>query len=137
VVLDPHTNNQTDREQPLRSVSPLKAGFALACPRCGKGKLFTKGYLVPGDSCAACGLDWSFIDSGDGPAIFVLFILGFGLVILAAVMEALFSPPLWVHAVLWVGGTVGGTFYFLRVLKAYMIALQYRHDAKEGRLKHD
>lgn len=134
---DSHLNSKTntDRELASRSVSPLGAGLKCACPKCGEGKLFTAGYLVPGEVCAHCGLDFSFIDSGDGPAVFVLFILGFGLAIIAALLHALFAPPMWVHAVVWVCGTVAGTFYFLRVLKAYMIALQYTHDAKEGSLE--
>ena len=53
------------------------AGIRGRCPRCGKGALFHTG-LVPKPSCDNCGLDYSFADSGDGPAIFAIFILGFG-----------------------------------------------------------
>ena len=48
-------------------VSPLKAGLACRCPRCGRGKLFS-GYLTVGAPCGVCGLDLSDHDSGDGPA---------------------------------------------------------------------
>ena len=57
-------------------VSPIAAGLACRCPRCGRGRLFD-GYLTVAARCSACGLDLSKADSGDGPAVFIIFILGF------------------------------------------------------------
>ena len=37
--------------------------------------------------CANCGLDYGFADSGDGPAVFVILIIGFIVVGLALWME--------------------------------------------------
>jgi len=39
------------------------------CPRCRQGKLFS-GLLTLRKKCEGCGLDYSFADAGDGPAIF-------------------------------------------------------------------
>ncbi len=57
-------------------VDPVKTGLKGCCPRCGQGKLFD-GLLSLKPRCAACGLDYSFADAGDGPAVFVILIVGF------------------------------------------------------------
>lgn len=79
------------------------------------------------DICESCGLDLAKNDSADGPAVFLIFVLGFSLVPLAWLFELAFAPPLWVHAVLWSAVALGVTLGALRPLKAYVIALQYRH----------
>jgi uncharacterized protein (DUF983 family) len=107
-------------------VSPLVAGLLCRCPRCGQGRLYS-GLLTVAPACARCGLDLRAHDAGDGPAVFVVFILGALTVGLAILVEALFSPPLWVHAVLWTPLVIGGAILLLRPLKAGLIALQYRH----------
>jgi uncharacterized protein (DUF983 family) len=70
-------------------------------------------------------------DAGDGPAVFVIFILGFAVVGLAGVVEYLFRPPLWLHAVLWLPATIAGTLVLLRPLKGLTVALQYRFRSVE------
>ena len=82
--------------------------------------------------CPECGLDFAAQDAGDGPAVFVVFILGAVVVALAIVVEILFAPPLWVHIVLWTPVILGGAIAMLRPLKAGLIALQYRHRALGG-----
>jgi uncharacterized protein (DUF983 family) len=113
--------------------SPITAGLAGRCPRCGKGKLFA-GFLTPSASCTACGLDLSFADAGDGPAVFVILLAGFVVVGLALVVEFLYQPPFWLHALLWGPLILVVTLGPLRPLKGVLIALQYHHDAAEGRL---
>ncbi len=83
------------------------------------------------DNCAVCGLDLTKNDSADGPAVFLIFILGFLLVPLALITDNLFSPPLWVHAILWGSVALGLTLGALRPLKAYIIALQFKHRPKD------
>ena len=107
-------------------VSPLAAALSCRCPRCGEGKLYD-GLLSVAPVCARCGLDLRAQDAGDGPAVFVVFILGALTVGLAILVEAEFAPPLWVHIVLWVPLVLGGAILLLRPLKAGLIALQYRH----------
>ncbi len=103
------------------------------CPRCGEGRLYGRG-LEPAPSCSACGLDYRFVDSGDGPAVFVILIVGFVVVVGALVTEVKFAPPYWLHALLWLPLTIVLSLGLLRPAKALMIALQYRHRAEEGRL---
>jgi uncharacterized protein (DUF983 family) len=110
----------------------MLAGLSCACPRCGKGKLF-QGFLTVRPRCEACGLDYSFADSGDGPAVFIMFFAGFVVVGAALVTEVVYRPPFWVHAVLWLPLILIVTLGPLRPMKGLMIALQYHHQAAESR----
>ena len=114
-------------------VSSLRVGVTGCCPECGKGHLFS-GFLAISKRCDACGLDLSFADAGDGPAVFVILIVGFLIVGAALLVEVNFEPPLWVHAVIWLPLMLALALGLLRVLKAGLVALQYRHDARQGRL---
>lgn len=115
----------------MTQVSPFKAGLLCRCPRCGEGKLF-KGYLKLAPTCSACGLDLAFADSGDGPAIFVIFLVAPLIIALAMVVGAIFNPPPYVHLFLWIPATLILSLALLPPFKATMVALQYRHDAHEG-----
>ena len=114
-------------------VDPVRAGLSGRCPRCGEGRLF-KGFLAVGERCGNCRLDYSFADAGDGPAVFVILIIGFVVVGLALWMEVNHNPPLWLHFLLWIPLTVVLSLFTLRALKGLMIVLQYRNKAAEGRL---
>lgn len=120
-------------EHHYEPVSPIAAGLACRCPRCGRGKLY-KGFLDLAPRCEACGLDYGFIDAGDGPAVFVILIGGALVVVLALWVEVKYEPPLWLHALLWIPAILGVTLGLLRPFKAVLIALQYRNKAAEGRL---
>jgi uncharacterized protein (DUF983 family) len=118
----------------MSSPSPLVAALTCRCPQCGQGKLF-QGFLTLRPRCDACGLDYSFIDAGDGPAVFVILGAGFIVVFAALIVEVLYEPPFWLHAVLWLPLILLTTLLPLRWIKALLIALQYRHKAAEGRLE--
>lgn len=115
----------------MTQVSPFKAGLLCRCPRCGDGKLF-KSYLKLAPACTTCGLDLAFADSGDGPAIFVIFLVAPLIIALAMVVGAIFNPPPYVHLILWIPATLVLSLALLPPFKAIMVALQYRHDAHEG-----
>jgi len=109
------------------SVSPFVIGLMCRCPRCGKGKLFA-GLLDVQEVCNHCQLDLTAHDAGDGPAIFVILIVGGLAVTLAFIVERSFAPPTWVHLIYQIPFILGGTILCLRPLKATLIALQYRHS---------
>ena len=93
-----------------------------------------QGFLTLRPACERCGLDYSFADAGDGPAVFVI-LIGGGIVVFAALItEVLFQPPYWLHALLWFPLILIVTLAPLRLLKGLLIALQYHHKAAEGRL---
>ena len=110
----------------------IVAGLSCACPRCGRGKLF-RGFITLRSRCEACGLDYGFADSGDGPAVFIMFGAGFVVVFAALITEVVYRPPFWVHAALWLPLILIVTLGPLRSMKGLLIALQYHHRAAEGR----
>ncbi len=114
-------------------VSPVKAGLGCRCPRCGVGKLY-KGFLDFTPACETCELDYSEFDSGDGPAVFIILIMGFIVVGLALVVEVRYRPPLWLHALIWAPVIIGGSIGLLRPAKGLMVAMQYLYKAREGKL---
>jgi uncharacterized protein (DUF983 family) len=109
-------------------------GLKGRCPRCGRGRLFS-GFLSLAPRCEACGLDYSFIDTADGPAFFVMSIVGVVVVALALFVEFTYEPPIWLHLVLWFSLTGILSLVLVRPLKGLMVALQYRNRAEEGRLE--
>lgn len=115
---------------------PFSVGLSGACPRCGQGRLFD-GVLKLAPRCRACGLDYDFADAGDGPAVFVILIAGFLLMGAALFVEFTFNPPVWLHVLLWLPLSIIVCVTLLRLCKGVMIALQYAHQAAEGRLRED
>jgi uncharacterized protein (DUF983 family) len=115
--------------------SPYLTGLAGRCPSCGKGALFT-GLLTLKPRCDVCGLDYAFADAGDGPAVFVILLGGLIVVAAALIVEVMYQPPFWLHAVLWGPLILIVTIAPLRLLKGLLIALQFHHKAAEGRLDH-
>lgn len=109
-------------------------GLACKCPRCGEGKLFA-GFLALRPRCEACGLDYAFIDTGDGPAIFIIMLAGAIVVTCALIVEVKYRPPFWLHAVLWLPLILATTLLPLRAMKSLLIALQFHHKAAPGRLE--
>jgi uncharacterized protein (DUF983 family) len=118
---------------PVPLSTTILRGLACKCPRCGEGKLF-EGFISLRPSCSSCGLDYAFIDAGDGPAVFIILIAGFIVVFCALIVEVAYQPPFWLHAVLWVPLVLLTTLAPLRSMKSLLIALQFHHKAQEGRL---
>ena len=116
--------------------SAILNGLKARCPSCGQGALFRSG-LVLRDKCNRCGLSYAFADSGDGPAVFAIFILGFVILGGALLVEFRLGPPVWVHVVLWGVLTPALAFVLLRGIKGVLIGLQYRHQAGDGQLRPD
>lgn len=115
--------------------SPFVTGLAGKCPRCGEGKLFSS-YLTVQPRCESCDLDLAFADSADGPAVFLMFFIGFIVVGGALWLESYYEPALWVHAMIWPPLAIVLTLGLLRPLKGLSIALQYVNRAEQGRLDH-
>lgn len=113
--------------------STLWAGIVGRCPSCCRGKLYS-GYLTLAPKCNVCGLDYSFADSGDGPAVFVILVTGFVVTGLALFTEMRYAPPYWLHAALWGPLAILLPLSLLRSFKGMLIALQFRHKAEPGKL---
>jgi uncharacterized protein (DUF983 family) len=112
-------------------VNPVLAGVACRCPNCGEGPLF-QGFLTVLPECEACGFDLSKADSGDGPAVFIILIVGFLMGFSALATEIAFHPPVWLHLIVWLPLTAILCLVLLRPFKGVMIALQFHHRASEA-----
>jgi uncharacterized protein (DUF983 family) len=130
IIMDPSASHPPDTPTVLQSAL---RGLFCKCPRCGNGKLFA-GFLALRPRCEVCGLDYTFIDTGDGPAIFIIMLAGAIVVACALIVEVKYQPPFWLHAVLWLPLIAATTLLPLRSMKALLIALQYHHRAAPGRL---
>jgi uncharacterized protein (DUF983 family) len=113
--------------------APALVGLKGLCPRCGARTLFA-GLATFAPRCRACGLDFASFNVGDGPAAFLIFIVGGIVVALAIALELSAEPPWWVHVLLWVPLTAILTIGLLRIAKGLLLALEYRHRAREGRI---
>jgi len=113
--------------------TPLAAGLGGLCPRCGARTLF-EGPIKFAPRCRACGLDFAVFNVGDGPAAFLILIIGAVVVGLALWLELAVSPPVWVHVLLWPIVTLALVVGSLRVGKGMLITLEYRNAAREGRI---
>jgi uncharacterized protein (DUF983 family) len=111
--------------------SPLAVAVGGTCPRCGARTLFN-GWVRFADKCRGCGLDFTAFNVGDGPAAFLILIVGAIMVAAAITVELAFEPPFWVHLV-WLPVGLLLTIFGLRFGKALLLAQEYRQKAGEGR----
>ncbi len=127
-----HTK-KTDDQAVYLEPTPSQVGLRGCCPRCGQGKLFAS-ILKPAKTCMNCDLDFEFIDSGDGPAVFVILIIGFLVTAMAMALQSSYAPPIWVHMLLWIPMIIILSTWGLQFAKGIMIALQYKTKAEQGAL---
>ena len=114
----------------------LSAALRGCCPRCGARTLFS-GIAAFAPKCRACGLDFQGFNVGDGPAAFLTLFVGALITGLAIALELSAEPPFWVHIILWLPLTTAAVILSLRFAKALLLALEYRHRAREGQLSGD
>jgi len=117
-----------------KPVDPFLAGLLCRCPACGRAPLFIGLIRIP-DQCAACATDFRSADTGDGPAVFVMLIVGFIIVPLTLITQIVFHPPMWVHMLIWLPVTAALCLAVMRPFKAILFAMQWKHKAAEARLE--
>jgi uncharacterized protein (DUF983 family) len=121
-------------EAPPAGPAPSLAAATLKglCPSCGAATLFS-GVAQFAPACATCRLDFASFDVGDGPAAFLILIVGTIVAVAAIFTDLAYSPPWYVHLV-WLPVLVGLTLGGLRIGKAALMYQIYHHRAGEGRL---
>ena len=119
------------KDNPLTPTNPILAGLLCRCPVCGKGPLF-EGFLKVRKACRACSADLSKAESGDGPVVFILLIVG--AIGCAGLLFTELNARLPVALVLaiWIPITVGLSLGVMRPFKALMIAAQFHFKASES-----
>ena len=118
----------------VKAPTPSQSALRGLCPRCGNKTLFA-GLATFGVGCRACGLDYSSFNVGDGPAAFMIFLVGGLITGLAIALELAAEPPFWVHILLWLPLTTLAVIFLLRFAKGMLLALEYRHRAREGQIR--
>ena len=119
--------------RPTEAPTPLSSGLRGLGPRCGAKTLFARGVRFA-DRCTSCGLDIAAFNVGDGPAAFLTLIIGAIVAASAITLDLSVSPPWWVHVLIWPPVTLGLIVGSLRVAKGWLLALEYRNAAREGRI---
>ena len=117
----------------MKEPTPAAVALRGLCPRCAAKTLY-KGLAGFAPKCRACGLDFSGFNVGDGPAAFLILIVGALVTALAVALELAAEPPFWVHGLLWLPLTAILVVGSLRLAKGLLLALEYRHRAREGRI---
>jgi uncharacterized protein (DUF983 family) len=111
----------------------LQASLRGLCPRCGASGLF-RGAVSFSGQCGRCGLDYSQFNVGDGPAAFLIMIVGAVVTFGAVSLQLSVEPPIWVHILIWVPLTISLVVGLLRIAKGALLVLEYRNRAREGRI---
>jgi uncharacterized protein (DUF983 family) len=117
-------------------LDPTQAGLRGQCPRCGQGQLFT-GALKIKPECNNCGLDFSALDVGDGAVVFVVMFTNIIVLGGALAFENTFSPPLWLHILLWPIVILVLCVWLTRLIKGVLLAHQYVRKAAPGVIDND
>ena len=87
-------------------------------------------YLRLRDACTVCGADFKSADAGDGPAVFVILIVGAIVAPLLLVLQRILPDV--VALIITLVATVVLCLAFLPPFKATLFALQWKHKAREA-----
>ena len=130
----PHSPVLAPVMAPVMTEPPRPAEVALRglCPRCGARTLFA-GITRFAPACRSCGLDFEAYNVGDGPAAFLILVIGALVTFLAILLELAFGPPAWLHFLLWPAVTLAAVLGGLRFAKGLLLAIEHQRSAREGR----
>jgi uncharacterized protein (DUF983 family) len=95
------------------------------CPNCGKGHLFGK-YLKVADQCEECGEEFHHHRADDLPAYLVIIVVGHVIVPAVLAVEVAYSPPYWLHALIWLPLTLVSSLGLLQPTKGAIVGLQWQ-----------
>jgi len=116
----------------MAGVNPVVAGLLCRCPNCGEGPLFD-GFIKVCPRCKACDYDLGGADSGDGPAVFIILVVGFIACFGILITEVSLQPPIWVLLVTWLPFGAILSLALMRPFKGVMLAMQFHNKASEHR----
>ena len=119
------------RKAELISTSPVWSAILGRCPRCAQGRLFV-GYLKISEACDNCDLGFTQHDSGDGPVVPVMLIVGPIIAGFSFWLEFSIQPPIWLHFVIWLPLILIFCLVLLRPFKAIFIGAQFKFWSING-----
>jgi len=118
-----------------RRPAPMEAGLSGRCPECGEGRLFSRG-LTFALGCVACGAEFASVeDAGDGPAVFVIFIVGILIVPIPVLLSLALGWPSWLLLMIFIPLITGVSIWLLRLMRGVMFAQGWAKHAREQRFK--
>ena len=117
--------------KPVSALNPFVTGVRCRCPQFGVGALF-QSYLKFRDACAACGADFKSADAGDGPAVFVILIVGAIVAPLLIILQFGLELPGWLALTITMVAAVVLCLALLPPFKAVLFAFQWKHKAREA-----
>jgi len=106
-------------------LTAIGRGLLCRCPVCGKGHVF-RGYLRVVSACEICGAPLGRVRADDAPPYFTIFIVGHVVVLGMLWVEQAYSPPIWIHAAIWLPATVIGALLLLRPIKGGTVGLMLK-----------
>ena len=113
------------RHQPVSTATAIRRGFAMRCPNCGTGKMFSR-FLKVADRCSACGEELSHHRADDFPAYLVMVVVGHAIVPAVLAVETLYAPPLWLQLLAWLPITALSALALLQPTKGAIVAAQWQ-----------
>lgn len=116
-------------EAPLLALTPVEAALRNLCVKCGKAPA-SDGFLKSVEICPFCGADYRRHAAGDGAVYIVLTTLCILVMAAVVAIEFAYRPPVWAHALVGVGLTLGLAWLFLPPVKRFMVAQSYAMDAR-------
>lgn len=114
--------------------SLIQLSLKSKCPACAKGDIYS-GLLDVAKKCNHCGLNLQDHDAGDGPAFFVMFIVGISVTLMALIAEFTIGMNLWMHAIIWSMVAIIKSVLLLRIAKSALIAIEYRKEIVDSKIK--
>lgn len=112
------------QETPLSTSALILRGLAGKCPHCGEGGMF-RAFLKVRERCPVCGEELSHHRADDLPAYIVILLLGHIMVPIVALVEVTYSPPYWVHLLIWLPLCLILALVMLQPVKGAVVAVQW------------
>ena len=102
----------------------LARGGLSCCPACGKGPMFA-GFIKVRDHCPDCGEALHHQRADDAPPYITIAIVGHVVVALQLWAEVAYTPPLWLHAAIFLPMATVMSLALLRPIKGALVGLQW------------
>lgn len=110
--------------RPRRLIPAMLRGLICRCPDCGTGRLF-EGFLRVRETCPSCGTELHHHRADDAPPYFTMIIVGHLVVGAVLWAEIVYSPPVWLHMVIWLPLTLVLSLFLLRPIKGTIVGAQW------------
>lgn len=124
-MLEYETTSKPAASEPPRDVkTALINGWRQKCPSCAKEPLYRQ-YLKVVDTCPSCGEELFHQRADDAPPYFTMVVVGHVVIAGVLALEKGFSPPSWLHLVIWLPLTVILSLVLLPRVKGSLVGLQW------------